>query len=140
MNNHRFSLVEASLYTFGTLFVVLLFLSLLGFGEGPKCAHNNCDIEVSNSGDYCAVHKPFKISSSGNWNTSTGNSNNSVINSNSHNSSSSSNKKYNSSNSYDAGYDDVYMDDDYDWDRYWEDDDYARGVDDALEDMDDGDW
>ena len=28
------------------------------------------------------------------------------------------------------------MDDDYDWDRYRSDDDYAAGVDDAMEDED----
>ena len=32
------------------------------------------------------------------------------------------------------GYDDVYMDDDYDLDRYNKDRDYADGVDDAEED------
>lgn len=35
---------------------------------------------------------------------------------------------------YDEGYDDVYMDDDYDLDRYNKDRDYADGVDDAEED------
>ena len=30
----------------------------------------------------------------------------------------------------------VYEDDDYDWDRYQSDDDYAAGVDDAMEDED----
>ena len=37
------------------------------------------------------------------------------------------------------GYDDVYMDGDYDDDRYDSDDDYAAGVDDAIDD-DDDDW
>ena len=41
--------------------------------------------------------------------------------------------------SYDDGYDDVYMDGDYDYDRYDSDDDYAAGVDDAIDD-DDEDW
>lgn len=35
--------------------------------------------------------------------------------------------------------DDVYMDGDYDDDRYDSDDDYAAGVDDAIDD-DDEDW
>jgi hypothetical protein len=39
-------------------------------------------------------------------------------------------------NSYDDGYEDIYDDDDYDWDRYQSDSDYASGVDDAMEDMD----
>ena len=38
--------------------------------------------------------------------------------------------------SYDDGYNDVYEDDDYDWDRYDTDDDYAAGVDDGMEDED----
>lgn len=35
---------------------------------------------------------------------------------------------------YDAGYEDVYLDYDYDEERYRTDDDYARGVDDAMDD------
>ena len=45
-------------------------------------------------------------------------------------------KLLNPYDSYDDGYEDVYEDDDYDWDRYRSDDDYADGVDDAMEDMD----
>ena len=37
---------------------------------------------------------------------------------------------------YDEGYEDVWLDGDYDWDRYWRDQDYADGVDDAMEDED----
>lgn len=37
--------------------------------------------------------------------------------------------------SYNSGYDDVYMDDDYDYDRYNHDIHYANGVDDALGDL-----
>ena len=36
---------------------------------------------------------------------------------------------------YDAGYDDVMEGDDYDWDRYYRDSEYADGVDDALDEM-----
>ena len=36
--------------------------------------------------------------------------------------------------SYDEGYDDVYYNEDYDDDRYRTDEDYARGVDDAMDD------
>lgn len=38
--------------------------------------------------------------------------------------------------SYDDGYEDVYENDDYDWDRYYSDDDYADGVDDAMDELD----
>ena len=51
----------------------------------------------------------------------------------------SSTKKNNPYNSYDDGYDDVYMDGDYDYDRYYKDSDYADGVDDAMDDLDE-DW
>ena len=50
--------------------------------------------------------------------------------------SSSSKKNYSSMDSYDDGYNAIYEDGDYDWDRYWSDDDYAAGVDDAMEDED----
>lgn len=43
---------------------------------------------------------------------------------------------YSSNDSYDDGYDDIYFDEDYDWERYRNDEDYARGVDDAMEDED----
>ena len=156
MNNRNMSTIEASFYVFGVFFVIVLIAAAFGVGDGPKCAHYNCDNEVSHKGDYCYLHNSNSYKSNGykkrsstgsSYNNSGSNSSsgsnysNSGSNSYSHNTSSSSNnKKYNSNNSYDDGYDDVYMDDDYDWDRYWEDDDYASGVDDALEDMDDGDW
>lgn len=38
--------------------------------------------------------------------------------------------------SYDEGYEDVYENDDYDWDRYMSDPDYAEGVDDAMDELD----
>ena len=41
--------------------------------------------------------------------------------------------------SYDDGYDDIFMDGDYDYDRYDRDSDYADGVDDAM-DEDEEDW
>jgi len=39
---------------------------------------------------------------------------------------------------YDDGYNDIYENEDYDWERYQWDSDYADGVDDAMED--DGEW
>lgn len=41
--------------------------------------------------------------------------------------------------SYDDGYDDIYMDGDYDDDRYNSDSDYADGVDDAMDEFEE-DW
>lgn len=53
--------------------------------------------------------------------------------------SSSSKSKGSNLNSYDEGYEDAYENDDYDWDRYRRDSDYAAGVDDAMEDIGE-DW
>ena len=41
--------------------------------------------------------------------------------------------------SYDDGYDDIYMDGDYDYDRYDRDSDYADGVDEAMDEYGE-DW
>lgn len=62
-----------------------------------------------------------------------GSSRKAISNSNSSKSSSSGKKSH---NSYDKGYNAVYEDGDYDWDRYQNDSDYAEGVDDALDDLD----
>ncbi len=51
----------------------------------------------------------------------------------------SSSNKSNPYASYDSGYDSIYDDGDYDWDRYQKDKDYADGVDDAMEELDE-DW
>nr|MBP3598861.1 hypothetical protein [Eubacterium sp.] len=54
-------------------------------------------------------------------------------------SSSSSKKNGNPYEAYDKGYEDVTEDEDYDWDRYNSDPDYADGVDDAMEENEE-DW
>lgn len=45
-------------------------------------------------------------------------------------------KDKNTYNSYDDGYDDIYMNEEYDSDRYDRDSDYADGVDDAMDEFD----
>lgn len=40
--------------------------------------------------------------------------------------------------SYDDGYDGIYMDGDYDYDRYDSDSDYDDGVDDAMDEFEEG--
>ena len=47
-----------------------------------------------------------------------------------------SNKAYKSVERYDAGFDDVYLDGEYDEERYQRDQDYADGVDDAMGELD----
>lgn len=144
------------------VFVIIGFLVSLTEKEDPKCAFAGCDNTVSTEGGYCYQHNtPGKrrkatygtssshshsTTSSGSTSNSSGSSSNSGSSSSSYKPSSS-NSKYNSSHShdsYDSGYDDVYMDGDYDQDRYDRDDDYATGVDDAIEedieDGNDGDW
>ena len=51
----------------------------------------------------------------------------------------SSGNKSNPYASYDSGYDSIYEDGDYDWDRHQKDKDYADGVDDAMNELDE-DW
>ena len=144
------------------VFAIIGFFVSLTEKEDPKCAFAGCDNTVSTEGGYCYQHNtPGKrrkatygtssshshsTTSSGSTSNSSGSSSNSGSSSSSYKPSSS-NSKYNSSHShdsYDSGYDDVYMDGDYDQDRYDRDDDYATGVDDAIEedieDGNDGDW
>lgn len=144
------------------VFAIIGFFVSLTEKEDPKCAFAGCDNTVSTEGGYCYQHNTpgkrrkatYGTSSSHSHSTtssgSTSNSSGSSPNSGSSSSSykpSSSNSKYNSSHShdsYDSGYDDVYMDGDYDQNRYDRDDDYATGVDDAIdddiEDGDEGNW
>ncbi len=125
--------------------------------DDATCAFAGCNRTVTHEGDYCYQHDTYAkrrkatygTSSSYSHSTSsstTSSSSNSSLSSSSYKPSSSS-SKYNGSHSYDSydsGYDDVYMDGDYDQDRYDRDDDYATGVDDAIEDDmedgDEGDW
>ena len=114
---------------------VLLFIGWLIDLGTPKCIKSGCDNDAREGSNYCYLHSSSSYrytSKTTSYNKSTGKSGSS-----SYNTSSSSSKKSNSSaNSYDDGYNAVYEDDDYDWDRYWSDDDYASGVDDAMEDED----
>ena len=81
--------------------------------------------------DYYKERNSYNNSSSGN--TSSGSSS-----SKSNYSSNASDNSYYESpyKSYDDGYDDMYFNGDYDYDRYYSDDEYAEGVDDAMYDLD----
>lgn len=97
------------------------------------CIKTGCDNEQSYGSCYCYMHKPSTSSKSYKSNTS-----NTNYNSSSSSSSGSTSKKSSYTNSYDSyddGYEDVYENEDYDWDRYWEDDDYADGVNDAMDEL-----
>ena len=135
--------------------------------DDATCAFVGCNRIVTHEGDYCYQHdtyakrrkatygtsSSYSHSTSSSTTSSGSSSNSSSSGSNSSSSStssykpSSSSSKYNSNHSYDSyddGYDDVYFDSDYDQERYDQDDDYATGVDDAIEDDwedgDEGDW
>ena len=115
----------------------------------PKCIKSGCDNKQATNSSYCYLHKPYSGSSSSHSNSSYFDKSSSSSSSSSHNnkltagsnasSYNSSTKKSNTYDSYDDGYDDIYMDGDYDFDRYDRDSDYADGVDDAMDEFDE-DW
>lgn len=122
--------------------------------ESDTCHHGSCKKEVIRGSRYCASHTcdqgrggcyqevwgANELCSScrekkKNQSSNITSSNRSKSYSNS-SSSSKSSKPY-KRDTYDDGYEAVYDDDDYDMDRYYKDDDYARGVDDAMDDLED---
>ena len=100
--------------------------SVFGSGSRPSgssstkhkytCIKDGCTREADKDSAYCWVHRPSKSSYSSSY--------------------SSSKKSYKTYDSYDDGYDAIYDDDDYDEDRYDSDQDYAAGVDDAMDELD----
>ena len=125
----------------------------------PKCIKSGCDNKQATNSSYCYLHKPYSGSSSSHSGSSYSNKSSSSSSSSSHNNKStagsnassynsstkksstgtSSSKKSKTYDSYDDGYDDIYMDGDYDYNRYGRDSDYADGVDDAMDEFDE-DW
>lgn len=144
----------------GGLFLIM-FIYELNSEQKRTCVAPGCKDQPIYGSDYCYQHRVndenyetetdsqenettvLEEATTGSYSNSSSSSgtysNSSSGKSNS--SGSSSKKKYsNPYKSYDDGYEDVYMDDDYDDDRYNSDLDYADGVDDALDDYNDGDW
>ena len=141
------------------LSIVFLFVFIGWMTEvsSPKCIKSGCDNDAKKGSSYCYLHdnSTYRYKSSTSYsgnskssgsssttkssNTSSGKKSSSTTsNSKKTNSSgsSSSKKNHSSMDSYDEGYNAIYEDDDYDWDRYRSDADYAAGVDDAMEDED----
>ena len=127
--------------TIGIMIVIGLIISAFE----PRCSMSGCDEHVSEGEKYCILHEMsyrsygnpdyhevYRESQSRRNHTSTEKDFGSEVKKNI--TQSRPTKDYSSNNSYDEGYEDVYMDDDYDWDRYQTDSDYATGVDDAMED------
>ena len=124
-----------------------------------KCVEAGCNNERVEGSIYCKEHKPSEKDTTEETTKETTtysyhNSSSSSSYGGSSSYSSSTKKKSSSSTggyssyssgssssspykSYDEGYEAVYDDDDYDWDRYNSDSDYAEGVDDALDELDD---
>lgn len=154
-----------SLGTIPAVIGVIAVIGLIGLALGggkEKCSKPGCDEERESGSSYCFWHDYFSSGSSSSYgssgsssSSSYGNSGSSSSNygSSSSSSSSSSSKysgkrksssKYSSSSkssksykydTYDDGYEDVYENEDYDTDRYNKDNDYANGVDDAMDDL-----
>lgn len=139
---------------------VLFIIGSIGEASEPKCVKTGCDNKQASGSSYCYLHKPYTGSSSshrssshnnkpssgssggGSSSSSSNYSNKSTTtNNSSHNSSTkkSTTTKKSTYDSYDDGYDDIYMDGDYDYDRYDRDSDYADGVDDAMDEFGE-DW
>ena len=145
-----------------TVFLVVIgifyIIGAISEASEPKCIKSGCDNKQATNSSYCYLHKPYSGSSSSHSSSSYSNKSTSSSSSSSHNNKStagsnassysstkksstgtSSSKKSNTYNSYDDGYDDIYMDGDYDYDRYDRDSDYADGVDDAMDEFEE-DW
>lgn len=136
---------------------IFYFIGAVSEASESKCIKAGCDNKQARDSSYCYLHKPYTGSSSSHSSSSYSNKSSSSSSSSSAGSSSNSSssvnkstttnsssyssgtKKYNSYDSYDEGYDDIYMDGDYDYDRYDNDSDYADGVDDAMEESGE-DW
>ena len=138
---------------------IMLFIGLIIDLNTPKCIKSGCDNDAKDGSSYCYLHDDSYYRNKGNRTSYSGSTNSSGSSSSTKSSSASSSekssgtsssskksyssgssgnrsskKKSSSTDSYDDGYNAVYEDDDYDWDRYRSDDDYATGVDDAMED------
>lgn len=130
---------------------VLFVIGSIGEASEPKCIKSGCDNKQASGSSYCYLHKLYTGSSTSHISSSYINkSSGSIFKSSTSSSGSSSNSKSNSTNkssyssgtkkstttkksTYDYGYDDIYMDGYYDYDRYDRDRDYADGVDDAMD-------
>ena len=129
-NSNGMSTGMALLCTLG----ILLFIGWMIDLGTPKCIKSGCNNDAKEGSSYCYLHdnSTYRYKSRTSYSGSSKSSGSSTKSSGS----SSSKKNYSSVDSYDDGYNAIYEDDDYDWDRYWSDDDYASGVDDAMEDED----
>ena len=132
---------------------VLFVIGSMDEASEPKCIKAGCDNKQASGSSYCYLHKPYTGSNTSHSSSSYSNklSGSTSKSSNSNKSNSINKSSYSSGtkkstttkkstyDSYDDGYDDIYMDGDYDYDRYDRDSDYADGVDDAMDEYGE-DW
>lgn len=155
-NSNGMGTGKALLLTIGIMLCIGWIISL----GTPKCQKSGCHNDAKEGSSYCYLHdnsyythKSYSSTYSGSTGSSSsskksgsnyssgksvsGSGSSATTGSQSNSSSGSSltknNKRY--EDTYDKGYEDVYEDDDYDIDRYNSDSDYANGVDDALDDL-----
>ena len=145
-------------------FIILICLAVLGFGikiydaidsyywkqKNLKAEQEFIEKRKKNQGyssgsGFSGSSSAYSDSSNSNGSSQKSNSSGSSGTSGSSNNSSSGSKSHSSTyhDNYDDGYNDIYEEDDYDWDRYQTDQEYANGVDDAMEDADEefgDDW
>ena len=162
------NLFGLGLAVFFAIVGVLFVIDSIGEANEPKCIKAGCDNQQASGSSYCYRHKPctgrnashrsssYSTKSTGNKSsgtTSKSSTSSSGTSSSYHNKSNSTNnsssyssgtKKIttttkNTYDSYDDGYEDIYMDGDYDYERYDRDSDYADGVDDAMDEFEE-DW
>ena len=119
---------------------VLFVIGSMDEASEPKCIKAGCDNKQASGSSYCYLHKPYTGSNTSHSSSSYSNKLNS-INKSSYSSGTkkSTTTKKSTYDSYDDGYDDIYMDGDYDYDRYDRDSDYADGVDEAMDEYEE-DW
>lgn len=126
---------------------ILYVIGTIGEASEPKCIKAGCNNKRASGSNYCYLHES-SCSRYSSYGSSTYQSksydSSSAGDQESTNRSYSNDTKKNSSekstyDSYDDGYDDIYMDGDYDYDRYDSDSDYADGVDDAMDETGE-DW
>lgn len=158
MEGHARGVAAGLIFFVGYLFILGLFTT-----NEPKCSLSGCNKDAKDGSRYCILHdmsyrsygnpdynevyknSQKKLEMDRQKKTSNSSTPSSKVNSSSTRSgkTSSSTKKYSAhssyEDSYDDGYNDVYEDGDYDWDRYDKDDDYATGVDDAMDECEE-DW
>ena len=149
-NNEKHSSLAKCMMVLLVVGVFFLFV-VIGNSDNEEaerpCMKTGCGSERVAGSYYCYVHKPYYATRSSYSSSSGSSSSSTSISTSSSSTSSSTKKSYSSSSSkksssssswksYDEGYEAVYDDDDYDWDCYWSDSDYADGVDDAMDDLD----